>query len=498
MSASGKSVVVVGAGVAGLTAAALLQKRGASVTLLESHALPGGCAGWFRKGEYSFAVGATIATGFESGGIHDRVYRELGLEPGFRELPFCYDVDLPGRSVRVHNDRALWAEELRRHFGASGGALERFWSRVTSVAKATRQASAGLPAMPVQSVRDLIDLGVSGLANPGSVRALPSFGTTVDEALEAAEMRDEEHRTMCRAQILDAMQSDTTECPFPNGALALDIYRYGCQYVAGGLGRVSRDLLQSFVKSGGRALFRRPAVQLEIEHGRVVGVRDEKGEVHLGEVLCAVPADGAAKLLPTELRPLLDERAKRAEKGWGAFVLYLAVDGRALQGEPPPFVMAVGDNGRPLDEGNSIFISTSPSWDTTRAPVGKHAVTISTHTDAAAWWALTPEDYAARRDALTREMLALADRAVPGLSGAVERLMPATPRTFERFTRRPLGRVGGVPQTMETANFRALGHRGELPGLWHAGDCVFPGQGAVGVTLGAMIAARSMGRTLGL
>jgi phytoene dehydrogenase-like protein len=51
---------------------------------------------------------------------------------------------------------------------------------------------------------------------------------------------------------------------------------------------------------------------------------------------------------------------------------------------------------------------------------------------------------------------------------------------------------------MATANFRALGHRGEVEGLWHAGDGVFPGQGAVGVTLGAMLTARSLGRSLGI
>jgi len=490
-----RRAVVVGAGLAGLTAAALLQRRGVPVTLLESHALPGGCAGWFRRGAFQFAVGATIATGFEPGGLHEVVYRELGLQPEVTELPFCYDVALPSRTVRVWNDRARWREELRRCFGRSE-ARDRFWDQVESTARATRNASAGVPAMPIDAPRDLLDLALGGIKNLSSLAALPWFGSTVDDVMRSCGLDDAEHRTMCRAQILDAMQSETDACPFPNGALALEVYRYGCQYVQGGMGRIARDLLKAFLRDGGQAHFRRSAVALEVDGGRVVGVRDERGEVHRGDVLCALPGDATQALLPSAWQAPLQERSRRAGLGWGAVVLYLEVDERPLPEGHPPFVMAVGDSARPLHDGNSIFISTSPADDATRAPPGKRAITISTHVDAEAWWGLDEGVYMQRRDALQREMLSLADRAVPGLLRGVERVLPATPRTFHKFTQRPLGRVGGVPQTLETANFRALGHRGELPGLWHAGDCVFPGQGAVGVTLGAMVAARSMTRAL--
>ena len=50
---SESEIVVVGAGIAGLTSAAILSKLGFSVTLIESHYQSGGCAGTFkRKTEY--------------------------------------------------------------------------------------------------------------------------------------------------------------------------------------------------------------------------------------------------------------------------------------------------------------------------------------------------------------------------------------------------------------------------------------------------------------
>ena len=73
-------VVVVGAGIAGLTAAALLAKAGLQVQLLEAHHQSGGCAGTFRRGAYTFDVGATQVAGLEPGGIHARIFQHLGVD----------------------------------------------------------------------------------------------------------------------------------------------------------------------------------------------------------------------------------------------------------------------------------------------------------------------------------------------------------------------------------------------------------------------------------
>ena len=66
-------VVVIGAGVGGLTTAAVLARAGMDVTVLEAHVYPGGCAGTFYHQGYRFDAGATLAAGFYPGGPMDLV-----------------------------------------------------------------------------------------------------------------------------------------------------------------------------------------------------------------------------------------------------------------------------------------------------------------------------------------------------------------------------------------------------------------------------------------
>ncbi|MGB3640238.1 MAG: NAD(P)-binding protein, partial [Rivularia sp. (in: cyanobacteria)] len=78
--ALGKSrVVVVGAGIGGLTAGALLAKKNYEVLILDQALVPGGCASTFKRKGFTFDVGATQVAGLEPGGIHHRIFSELEI-----------------------------------------------------------------------------------------------------------------------------------------------------------------------------------------------------------------------------------------------------------------------------------------------------------------------------------------------------------------------------------------------------------------------------------
>ena len=73
-------ITVIGAGIGGLTAAALLARRGYQVTVYDQALVPGGCASTFSRRGFTFDVGATQVAGLEVGGIHQRIFAELGID----------------------------------------------------------------------------------------------------------------------------------------------------------------------------------------------------------------------------------------------------------------------------------------------------------------------------------------------------------------------------------------------------------------------------------
>ena len=100
-------IVVVGAGIAGLTSAAILSKQGLSVTLIESHTQSGGCAGTFKRKNYIFDVGATQVAGLEIGGIHSKIFDFLDIplpEATILDPACIVDLNDGGKPISILRD----------------------------------------------------------------------------------------------------------------------------------------------------------------------------------------------------------------------------------------------------------------------------------------------------------------------------------------------------------------------------------------------------------
>jgi phytoene dehydrogenase-like protein len=206
-------------------------------------------------------------------------------------------------------------------------------------------------------------------------------------------------------------------------------------------------------------------------------------------VIINLPPWNIVKLLEGDLPGRLQKLPPKPEKLWGAFMVYAGVDGSAVPPSMPLHHQIVVRE--PFGNGNTVFLSLSPAWDEERAPEGRRAVTLSTHTELGPWWDLFERDrpgYEARREAVAEQVLLAAEKVVPGLREGADLILPGTPVTFQRFTRRAWGWVGGFPQT---SLFRAWGPR-LAQGLWLVGDSIFPGQSVPAVALGGLRVARSV------
>src|SRR3990172_8596075 len=111
-------VVVIGAGLGGLSAAGYLAKAGKSVLVLEQNTVPGGYAHEFRRGHYRFEVALHAIDGVGPGGFSYPVlsYLEVLEQVNFRRLDPFYTVRFPEHEITAHADHFEYEAELIHHF----------------------------------------------------------------------------------------------------------------------------------------------------------------------------------------------------------------------------------------------------------------------------------------------------------------------------------------------------------------------------------------------
>src|SRR5581483_7367244 len=131
-------VVVVGGGIGGLTATALLAARGLNVCLLERQSQVGGCLANFEYQGYQFDPTYGLFSGWEDHGIWPRIFAELPIEPPTaRALPSPYTVRFPERTeVAVVSDAREFENELRRRFPECADVASDFYQRLETETRA--------------------------------------------------------------------------------------------------------------------------------------------------------------------------------------------------------------------------------------------------------------------------------------------------------------------------------------------------------------------------
>lgn len=491
-------IVVIGAGVGGLSTAALLARVGLDVTVLEAHVYPGGCAGAFFHQGYRFDAGATLAGGFYAGGPMDLVARSVGIEswPAHPSDPAMV-VHLPDVEPVTRWGGEQRRREAARAFGPQGVA---FFDWQERTADALWDLALRLPSWPPQTPGEIARLashGAGWLAADLRRRLSPSLALDAIRPV-AAHLRNGPAalRLFVDAQLLIAAQTTSAHANALYGASALDLPRRGVVHLAGGIGAIAQTLAQAVQDNGGAVRYRQEATRIVVELGWPAAVETKRGDSFPADlVVVNLPPWNIATLLGEAAPAKLRRLPPRPVDGWGAFMVYVGVDASVT---PPDTLLHHQVVVRePLGEGNSIFLSLSPAWDEGRAPAGQRALTLSTHTALGPWWNLFENDrdgYEARKDAYTAQMLAAAERALPGLRDKTRFVMPGTPISFQRFTRRAWGWVGGFPQT---SLFRAWGPR-LAPNLWMVGDSIFPGQSTAAVALGGLRVGAAVLRDLGL
>ncbi len=487
------SVIVIGAGIAGLTSAALLAKEGAHVQLLEAHNQPGGCAGTFKRGRFVFDVGATQVAGFERGGIHERLFRHLKISlPEAEVLDRACLVDLgDGLSqITLWHDYKLWEKERRRHFPGT----DQFWDLCTQLHEINW---AFVKRGPVLTPRNSWDLGqLLKALRPETMLSLPLIKSSVTDLLKLTGCEKDTrllHFLDLQLKLYSQEPANRTAALYGATVLQMAHKPLGLWHLKGSMQNLSNSLLSAFKRDGGQTFFRHRVVSLKSlkESGlwevQVITPDRKILQFQSEEVVCTLPPQCLLNLLPSEgdIRKSYLKQLSQLPQASGALVFYGALERSAIPAGLPSHIQLSAEAPGPL------FISISREGDG-RAPLGQATVIASAFTSTFEWCSLPDQKYQKQKRLMQVAMTRLLEKflEIPNHQWLHQEM--ATPRSFARWTGRPHGIVGGLGQNPSQYGPFGLSSRTPLKGLWLCGDCIHPGEGTAGVSQSALLVIRQL------
>ncbi|MEM9088397.1 MAG: C-3',4' desaturase CrtD [Cyanobacteria bacterium P01_F01_bin.53] len=495
-----KKVVVIGAGIGGLTAAALLAHRGYAVKVFDQAIVPGGCASTFKRRGFTFDVGATQVAGLESGGIHHQIFEELGIElPPASECDPACAVFLPGETepISVWRDPAKWKAERERQFPGSAP----FWAFMKNLFDYSWRFQQRDPVLPPRNLWDIWQLGTA--VRPDTLLTVPFTFSTVGEILRGYNLYNNQRlRTFLDMQLKLYSQTtaDRTAVLYAATALGVSQAPHGLYHLKGSMQVLSDRLVESLERDGGELHMRHTAESIEIEKGKPTQVKitNKKGESWFEDtdhVVANVTVQNLVRLAPASKAGNkmkgYEKRVEKLEPSSGAFVIYLGVEQAAVPEGCPPHLQFMYDYDGPIAENNSLFVSVSRQGDG-RAPEGKATIIASSFTEVQQWYECDEEGYKAMKERYTQEAISRLKSYFDLRPEHIVHVEGATPRSFETFTGRDRGIVGGIGQSVPTFGPFGFATRTPVKNLWLVGDSTHPGEGTAGVSYSAMTAVRQI------
>jgi phytoene desaturase len=281
-------VVVVGAGLAGLSAALRLRGAGREVTVVERGSGPGGRAGVLTRAGYTLDTGPSVFTAPELladafAAVGERMEDRLTLVP----LDTTYRAQFAdGEHLDVHADRAAFAAEVERLCGpAEAAALHRY---LDDLAELYRLQLRTFIDRNLDSPLDLLGPELLALVRRGGFRRLSRH--------VAGFFDDERLRRLFSFQALYAGVSPFRAIAAYAVIAQLDIGA-GVWHPVGGIGAVPRAMAAAAADAGVQFRYDTDVAELELAGGRVTGVRLADGE-RLSPDAVVVTADAPHRLVP--------------------------------------------------------------------------------------------------------------------------------------------------------------------------------------------------------
>jgi phytoene dehydrogenase-like protein len=467
-----KSIIVIGAGIAGLSAGCYGRMNGYETQIFELHDKPGGlCTSWGRKG-FTFDGCIHWLVGSRPGSGMNAIWQELGA--------------LRGKEIVDH-------DEFMRYKGSEGKDfvlytnVDRLEQHMKDLSPADAQVSTEL----CNAIRRVTVLGQMGQA-PGLGGKIKSMFQMIPFMLTMARYRKttiQDFASRFRDPFLRRALTTLWDMPdFPLIGLIMTLawmHERDAGYPIGGSLEFARAIEKRYLDLGGEIRYTSRVEKILTQNDKAVGIRLADGTEYKADVVISA-ADGHATIFSMLEGRYVDDKIRGYYRELPIFPPIIQVSlgvARDLSGKPH---MVTYDLEEPItiagEEHRTLGVKHY-CYDPTLAPEGKSVVEVMYPSNHAYWKELAEdrERYEAEKQQIAITVMGQLDKRFPGFTDDVEVVDVATPLTYERYTGNWQGSMEGWLITTETMKFATgKGMSKTLPGLenfYMIGQWVEPGGG---------------------
>ncbi|MCB2213989.1 NAD(P)/FAD-dependent oxidoreductase [bacterium] len=455
-------ILIIGAGVSGLSAGIYAQMNGFQSAIYEMHSIPGGlCTSWRRRG-YTFDGAVRYLAGVNPNSKGNLLWRELNI---LQDTPIHYYDEFvciegeDGRKLHLYTD------------------IDRLEEHLLNLAPQDKRAIADL----IEGIRDFtkLDLPVDLTAEDFQELAemgrgmLPVLMPTLRwRSIALADFAQRFKDPLLREALPQFFQFSTKDFPMMLCLSTLAMMNdQEAGYPMGGSLPIAKALEARYLELGGEVHYRAKVTDIMVEDHSVIGITLENGDSIQGDLVISA-ADGRTTIFDLLDGKYFNQKTKDHYDGGMTpckSILQISYGVNMDFSDQPPMI------NFPLDEpvwlGNlrqDRLVLKHYCFDPGMAPKGKSVLTLWCEADYDYWHWLRQDRgrYNNRKKEVSEIIIEILDRRYPGFAEAIETIDVATPVTHERYTGNWRGAFAGwALTTRKMSMMMGKGMQKTLPGL---------------------------------
>ncbi|MHA2219758.1 MAG: phytoene desaturase family protein [Candidatus Hodarchaeales archaeon] len=474
-------VIIIGAGLGGLTAASILSKNKRKVLVLEKNPVPGGYAVNFRRKGFEFDAGLHMMFGCKRDGLTYSILDLCGIAKKIKFLKpkYLYRTIFPDFDFRVEQcDIKSYIKLLQQMFPTEKNGIDSLFAEIKKI---------------YDGIHKFDKFEVL------SSEFLHSVNTTCNKLL---------NKHLNHPKLKAIIFQLWPYFGLPSNKLPIfyfcypwyDFFTAGGFYPLGGAKTITRAFTESIIKNGGNILFNHEVKKIIIKDKIVRGVMVNKKNEFFGKIIIS-NLDArftfenliGDKNLPAGLLKGLN----KLEPSISAFQVYLGLNTDLKKlgfFDYEVFVNPSYNLERQFNDSIKNNMSKMPylltcysNLDGTCVPTKKSILVIATLSGYDFWEKLPIGEYKKTKEIMAQKLIKRAEDIIPHLSHYIEVQEVATPLTMKRYSGSCKGAIYGWAPSITQTGFRRMDFKTPIKNLYLVGAWTRPGGGTTGVMYSARV-----------